>query len=137
MKSKIALFLELAVASIFVSVLSGCFGDGGVAIYDGTWTAGVADSAPITISGVAATCTVSMPLPTITLANGIGSTSQTNICSASGVPATNFIYLVSVAVDNSTGVMNAIVNGSPLTGQCISSSGCSAQDTTLSLSLTR
>jgi len=137
MKSKIALFLELTISLFIITLLSGCFGDGGIANYDGTWTAGVADSVPITISGVAATCVVSTPLPAITLTNGIGSTSQTNICSASGVAPTNVLYLVSVAIDNSTGVVDAIVNGSPLTGQCISSSGCSAQDATLSLSLTR
>lgn len=137
MKSKIALFLELGLSLFIITLLSGCFGDGGTANYDGNWTAGVADSAPVTISGVAATCVVSMPLPTVTLANGIGSTSQINICSASGVAPTNYIYLVSVAINNSTGVMNAIVNGTALTGQCISSVGCSARATTLSLSLTR
>ncbi len=137
MKSKIALFLELSLSLFIIALLSGCFGDGGTANYDGTWTAGVADSATVTISGVAATCVVSMPLPTITLTNGTGSTSQINICSASGVAPTNYIYLVSVAINDSTGVMNAIVNGAALTGQCISSVGCSAQAATLSLSLTR
>lgn len=140
MKSKIALFLELTVALLFVSLLSGCFGDGGVAIYDGTWTVGFVDSAfvpPTPASGATVTCSVQTPLPTVTLVNGVGSTTQTDTCTDTTTGPQQFIYLISVAIENSTGAVNAIVNGSPLTGQCISSIGCSAQAGTGSLSLTR
>lgn len=48
-----------------------------------------------------------------------------------------YIYLVSVNVTASTGAMKAIVNGGTLTGQCISTHGCAAQQGTVSLFLTR
>jgi len=144
MKFKITLFLELAFSLFIVLLLSGCFGDGGSSsAYDGTWTAGFVDSAfeppaPATASGVVS-CSVQNPLPTITLVNGIGSTTQTNPCTGTAAPSgtTNIVYLISVKVTASTGAMSAIVNGGALTGQCISTHGCAANTGTASLSLTR
>jgi hypothetical protein len=135
---RISLFVELGVVALFASMLSGCFGDGGSPAYDGVWTAAVANSAPISISGVVATCTVTPP--SVTLTNGVGSFQQTDSCNytVSGVAYTQpYLYLVSVAITTSTGAVKAIVNGSTINGQCISSVGCAAQGGTLSLSLTR
>ena len=144
MKSKLTLFLELAISLVVVFALSGCFGDGGSSsAYDGTWTVGYVDSAfvapaPATASGVVS-CSVQNPLPTISLANGIGSTSQTDSCTGTAAPSgtTDFIYLINVTVTPSTGAMRAVVNGGTLTGQCISTRGCAAQNGTASISLTR
>ena len=124
-------------ASLF---LAGCLTGGGGPTYDGTWTVGYVDSSftlPAAASGATVTCTVQTPLPTITLTNGTGSTSQTNTCTGTVSGTQQFIYLISVAVTTSTSIVNAIVNGVPLTGQCISASGCAAQSGTKSLSLTR
>lgn len=142
MRFKLTMFLELTFSLLVVLLLAGCFGDGGGPTYDGTWTAGYADSGftPTVVSGVTPTCTVQTPLPTIKLENGAGSTSQLNTCTYSPptvAPPIQYIYLISVAVTPSTGVVNAIVNGSALTGQCISAVGCGAQSGTKSLSLTR
>lgn len=145
MKSKISLWLELGVVALVVSTLAGCFGDGAAPNYDGNWTAGYADSAfvpPASIGGATVSCGVSGVLPTITLVNGVGSATQWNRCdqvtAASGVIASQgYVYLISVAVNTTTGAVNAIVNGGTLTGQCISANGCSAQNGTASLSLTR
>jgi hypothetical protein len=141
MKSKIALWLELGVVALVVSTLAGCFGDGASPNYDGAWTAAIADSNAVTISGVTATCTLAaMPNANLTLTSGIGSFNQTNNCvyTVSGVSYTQtMLYLVSVAITTSTGAVQAIVNGSTITGQCISYSGCAAQGGGRSLSLTR
>jgi hypothetical protein len=120
--------------------LSGCFGDGGSSnAYDGTWTAVFVDSSvtlpPAAASGGSVACTLPLTLPTITLVNGIGSTSQTDPCFNSVV--SGLYYDISVAVTPSTGAVSAIVNGVPLSGQCISTHGCAANTATASLSLTR
>lgn len=135
MRSKMVLLLELGVVAAIVAMLSGCFGDGATPNYDGVWNAAVANSNPITISGVAATCLVTA-IPTITLNDGIGSTTQTDNCS-NGTSSVLATYLISVAITTSTGAVKAIVNGSTISGQCISSYGCAAQGSGFSLSLTR
>jgi hypothetical protein len=144
MRFKISMILELIIPFSLALFLAGCFGGGGGSTYDGTWTVGYVTSAPILNTGTASitgVCSVQNPLPTITLVNGTGSTSQTNSCTftpASGVAITQpYIYLISVAINSSTNVVNAIVNGVPLTGQCISAYGCAAQAGTSTLSLTR
>jgi len=136
--------LELIIPLFVALLLPGCIGGGGGPTYDGTWTAlYVGPSPPPAGGGTTVACSVQNPLPTITLVNGTGSTSQLDTCRsstpASGVVDTrNYIYQISVAVTTSTNVVNAIVNGTPLTGQCISAYGCAAQGgTTSSLSLTR
>ena len=141
MKIKTTSFLQLTVPLFIVLLLSGCFGDGGGTNYDGIWTVGYVDSSFVppaaASSSVAVVCTVSTPLPTVTIVNGAGSTSQTNTCIGTVSDPQNFIYLISIAINASTGVVSAIVNGSSLTGQCISAKGCGAQSGTKSLSLTR
>ena len=140
MKFRITLFLELTISMFIVFLLAGCFGNGGSSsAYDGTWTAVFADSGtglPPAASGATVSCSLPPTLPTITLENGIGSTSQIDPCTgtAGGVDA---IYLISVAITPSTGAVKAIVNGGTLTGQCISTRGCPATGTMGSLSLTR
>lgn len=141
MRFKITSIFELIVPVLIALLLAGCFtGGGGGPTYDGTWTAAYVDSSftlPAAASGATVTCSVQTPLPTITLVNGAGSTKQTNTCIGTISGTQQFIYLISVAVTTSTSVVNAIVNGAPLTGQCISAVGCAAQSGTKSLSLTR
>lgn len=141
MKSKITLFLQSAIALFVVLLLSGCFGDGGSSnAYDGTWTAVYTDSAavlPPAASGQTVTCTLPTTLPTITLVNGVGSTIENDPCYGTAVSPIVISYLISVKVTASTGAMNAIVEGVPMSGQCISTHGCAAHTGTASLSLTR
>jgi hypothetical protein len=143
MKSKFALLMKLGVVLAVVSTLSGCFGDGGSsAAYDGTWTVSYTNSAfvpPTAGTGATVSCYVESPAATITLGGGTGSAVQTNYCLGTASPTgrTDFSYYISVAVIPSTGAVTAIVNGSTLTGQCVSTHGCAAQNGTASLSLTR
>jgi hypothetical protein len=143
MKIKTITFLELTIPLFFVFLLSGCFGDGGSsATYDGIWTVGFTDSSfvkPAAATGAVVSCTVQYPMPQITIAEGIGSTTQTNTCTGTAAPGgtENFIYLISVSINIPNGITTAIVNGSTLTGKCISPIGCAAQAGTQSLSLTR
>jgi len=141
MKSKIKLFLESAIALFVVLLLSGCFGDGGSSnAYDGTWTAVFTDSAVVLFfvaSGQTVTCTLLNPLSAIMLVNGVGSTIQRDPCSGTAVTPLNIAYVISVKVTASTGAMDAIVEGVPMSGQCISTQGCAANTGTASLSLTR
>jgi hypothetical protein len=141
MRFKITSIVGLIVPVLAALLLAGCLtGGGGGPTYDGTWTVGYVDSSftpPAAASGATVICTVQNPLPTVTLVNGTGSTSQTNTCVGTVSGPQSFIYLISVAITTSTSVVNAIVNGVPLTGQCISAYGCAAQSGTKSLSLTR
>jgi hypothetical protein len=142
MKSKIMLFLESAIALSIVLLLSGCFGDGGSSnAYDGTWTVVYVDSAFVApapaASGGTATCLLPTPLAKITLVNGIGSTIQYNPCYNTEVTPLNIVYPISVTITASTGAVSAIVDGAPLSGQCINTHGCAANTGTASLSLTR
>ena len=150
MRFRITSIVGLIFPVLAALLLAGCLtGGGGGPTYDGTWTVSYVDSSftPPTFlitsaSGVSTTlpasCSVQNPLPTITLVNGTGSTTQTLNCTGSAANQNqNFIYLISVAITTSTSVVNAIVNGVPLTGQCISAFGCAAQSGTKSLSLSR
>ena len=140
MKFRITLFLELTFSMFVVLLLSGCFGDGGSsAAYDGTWTAGYVDTAfvpPAAAASGAVSCGL-LTIPTITIVDGIGSTTQTNRCTGTAAGTQDFIYFISVAIKASTGAVSAVVNGGSLSGTCISTHGCSAQNGTASLSLTR
>lgn len=131
MRFKITSIVELIVPVFIALILAGCFTGGGGPTYDGLWNVAYTDSSVTPASGVV--CVESNPPATMTLVNGAGSTTQINYCT----PGPNQLYLISVAVTTSTGVVNAIVNGAPLTGQCISAVGCSAQSGTKLLSLTR
>lgn len=144
MKSKIALWLELGVVALVVSTLAGCFGDGAAPNYDGNWTAVFSNSAfvpPAPISGATVSCGTVLPLPTVTLTNGIGSTTQIDRCDhilGTGVIASSvYGYSISVAINTTTGAVSAVVNGGPMTGTCISAVGCYARSGTASLNLSR
>lgn len=142
----------LIVALVIPAALTGCFGDGGTGQgteYDGSWTASYSNPADIPVAGTDQTVTCNQPTATLVLVNGTGSTSQTLTCTTTTriydstgalvdtiVVTQGFAYLISVAI-NSIGTVNAIVNGTPLTGTCISTIGCSAHTSTTSLSLTR
>jgi hypothetical protein len=139
MKFRITLLPEMTLSLFVVLLLSGCFGDGGSgSAYDGTWTAVFADSGsglPPAASGETVSCHLPTPLPTITLVNGIGSTSQTDPCTGTG--GVDAFYSISVAITPSTGAMKAIINGGTLSGQCISTQGCAVTGTMGGLTLTR
>lgn len=137
-------FPTTLISALIVSAsLSGCFGDGGTGQgteFDGTWTVTYVNPADIPAAGTGQTVTCNQPAVTMTITNGTGSTTQTLTCTITdpAAPTTNpsFYYLISVAI-NSVGDVNAIVNGAPLSGTCISTIGCSAHTSTTSLSLTR
>jgi len=147
-------FQMVLIAALIISLfLAGC-GGSGKSDYDGNWTASYTDpaSVPVVNNGQSITQTVSCasPTATITLVNGSGSTKQTQTCVITTTdtvttPATTTTatqttdFLISAAINGSTSVMNAVVNGAPLSGQCISTVGCSAQAATGTgaLSLTR
>lgn len=135
MRIKLTSIVELVIPTAITLLLVGCLagGSGGGLTYDGTWTVLYADSGFSAGSGVV--CAPS-PLATVKLVNGAGSTIQTDNC-IPATPVASYTYVISVAISTSTGVVNAIVNGVPLTGSCISSVGCSAQSGTKALSLTR
>lgn len=120
MRVQIALFLALAVALS----QTGCGGGVGGSDYDGSWA--------VSYNGAATTgCT--NPIGTIFLAQAQGSAQLTQTCTtgaASSVVSTSSGLSISVAINGSTGVMNAIVNGAAFTGKCISTTGCSAQAST-------
>ena len=138
MKSKITLFLELAISLFVVLLLSGCFGDGGSSkAYDGTWTATFAPSAAAlpAASGATVSCTLPATLPTITLVNGVGVTSQTDHCDGTG--GVDAYFSIGVAITASTGAVSASVNAATLSGNCISTQTCAATGTYGGLNLTR
>lgn len=136
-------FLEVIVSVSFISMvfLAGCGGGGSQ--YDGPWTAVYTDSAlvlPVAASGATVACTTQNPIPTITIYNGSGSVVQNDPCTGTAANpggVLNLTYNISVAINVATGAVQAVVNGSTLTGQCISSQGCAAQSGSGSLSLTR
>ena len=142
--------ITLIVALIISLFLTGCGGGGGGGDYDGNWTASYTDPASVPVAGRYQTVACTNPPATITLVNGSGSTKQTQTCVITTTdifttPATvttatqTTDFLISAAINGSTGVMNAVVNGAPLAGKCISTVGCSAQAATGkgALSLTR
>ena len=92
MRFKITSIVGLIIPVLATLFLAGCLtGGGGGPTYDGTWTVGYVDSSftlPAAASGTTVTCTVQTPLPTITLVNGTGSTSQTNTCTNLNVSQT-------------------------------------------------
>lgn len=146
-----AIFLVLALTfSLFVS---GCWMDGAGAVnsFDGDWK--VLVTAPSTIptsnpsGGVSVSCLqVAQPLH---LTNGSGSVTVRQTCTVTTttVNATTSVstvtvrdeivdFITSVSIAGS-GATSAIVNGIPLSGQCISTNGCAAQSTTITLSISR
>jgi hypothetical protein len=148
-------FQTFSIIALIISLfLAGC-GGSGKSDYDGNWTASYTDPASVPVVNnssqyITQTVSCASPTTTITLVNGSGSTKQTQTCvitttDSFTTPATTTTatqttdFLISAAINGSTSVMNAVVNGTPLSGTCISTVGCSAQATTGTgaLSLTR
>ena len=121
-------FYEIIIAALItLLLLTACGGDpGGHNPYDGVWTmsysTGIANTAKTTCS---------IPTTLIDLSNGSGTAKQIETCtySASGVPATTTTTDILTSVFVGAGI-KAIVNGTTLSGSCISLNGCLAQDTT-------
>ncbi len=133
----------LILALVIPVALTGCFGDGGTGQgteYDGSWTVSYTNPADIPVAGINETVTCNQPPVTMTVTSGTGSVRQDLTCTitstTSGTRTQSFYYLISVAI-SSAGVVNAIVNGTPMSGTCISLVGCSATTSSASLSLTR
>jgi hypothetical protein len=138
--------ITLFVAMIISLFITGCGGGGGGSDYDGNWTASYTDPASVPVAGVDQTVACTNPPATITLVNGSGSTKQTQTCVITTTTTTIVIggtnqtstttatqvtdFLISAAINGSNAVINAIVNGAPLAGKCISTVGCSAQAAT-------
>ncbi|MBI5890999.1 MAG: hypothetical protein HZB47_10005 [Nitrosomonadales bacterium] len=140
----------LMVALITPVFLAGCFGSGGSSNvggtdYDGNWpnvafvNPDVVDPAP----GTNQTMICSQPPVAMTIVNGYGSTMQLRSCQAyttgTSTPVgvqQNFYYLISVSILPGN-IVNAEVNGLPLTGKCLSPVGCYAVAGTAGLTLTR
>lgn len=152
-------------ALIFLIFLAGCFGDGGssTTAYNGTWQVSFTSTvAPIAVNATAGeslscsavpgtittsntnsstysagsgtitqNCTITTTIPGYATSSGVVPTSVTSVATA---PIT---YLVSVSINLGTNVMNAQINGVPLTGTCISTLGCSAQGGGMTLGITR
>lgn len=141
MRFKINLLAAIAI-SLF---LAGCGGGGATYPYDGAWSAVYPVADPSSI-GSTQTVVCSDPPASLTLTEGVGSTTQnmtcvTTILATATTPAASFTqitsYKISVSIDDK-GVVNAIVNGVTLTGTCISTVGCSATSSAgNTLSLTR
>ena len=125
--------------------LAGCGGENAHP-YDGTWEAVYPSlsSASSVISDTEVTL-CSAPPATLIIKDAAGTTTQSATCQTtittpaiSGVPATTTVYPpqiiyanigVSIRSSDVAGekdVINAVVNGSTLTGQCISTAACAA-----------
>lgn len=129
-------------------LLAGCFGDAGTDqnAYNGTWKVTYNNLADYPVESATKIVTCSKPDATVTLVNGSGSTTQTLSCGVDTLDPTTLAvissithvikYEISVAISG-TGTVNAIVNGYPHAGTCVSTSGCSALAGTAALSLTR
>ncbi len=135
-------FLSLAAITVPL-LLAGCGGGHYSSPYDGTWQAVYPDDKTSITPTIAVTCNTTPP--SVVIENGSGSTTQTMTClnetfDALGAVISSYtidyLYNISVAIDGN-GKFDAIVNGVPMTGVCISHVGCSAQSGTNTLSLTR
>lgn len=139
--------LKTALLAIFTAplLLTGCGGGHYSNPYDGSWSAVFPSEDKSSISATEVIQCGNPPAP-LTIKDGAGTTTQTMTCitdildAAGAITSSytnNYYYDISVAIDGK-GVINAIVNGAPLTGQCISNIGCSAVSTTgKTLSVTR
>jgi len=134
--------LTWLVAIIVALTQTGCnVGSGGYTYpYDGTWTASYNNAADWPLKGEYDIVLCTKPDVSLTIIKGMGSTKQTLTCNFTSTilaPVTKYLdYLISISISD-TGVTNAIVNGYPLEGTCISTVGCSALSGSTALSLTR
>ena len=140
-------YLPVLIATLFTSVLlSGCFGSGGdntvASDYDGTWN--VTYTAPDwqPISGYVATCLQSASAP-LAIVSGIGNVTVPMSCTyyVSGNATSSAVDAPIGIVINSASSVTADApypTGSKLTGDCLTTSYCSASyGTTTKLQLTR
>jgi hypothetical protein len=127
-------------------LLTGCGGGHYDNPYDGnTWQA-VYPIADISAASDTQTIVCNNPPAPLTLKDGAGTTTQTATCTttifatATHAAITNTqanYYIISVAIDGN-GVVDASVNGTTFTGQCISMVSCpSASAAGAALSVTR
>lgn len=134
-------FKSILLAALTVPLfLTGCGGGGHYDNpYDGTWQAvyPVAD-----LSSITATQTIlcNNPPATLVLTDGAGTATQNATCITTIITATPtgtttttyppqiYSFIISVAVDGN-GIVNATVNGTSFTGQCISMVSCPAAST--------
>lgn len=127
-------------------LLAGCGGGGHYDNpYDGTWSA-VYPIADISAVSTTQNIVCSNPPASLTLTDGAGTTTQTATCTTTIYATTSHAeitntaanyYIISVAIDGN-GVVNASVNGTTFTGQCISMVSCpSASEAGDTLSVTR
>ena len=129
-------------------LLIGCLNGGSQrssSAYDGSWSISYTDKALVVDSATVSCAETYNPLA-LSILNGSGNIRITQTCvyttaAVSGVsPATSTTssnsYVIGVAMSIS-GVVNANVNGAPITGQCASPTICSAQGTGNSLGLAK
>jgi hypothetical protein len=129
-------------------LLAGCFGDAGTDQnqYNGTWTVSYNNPADYPTESATKIVSCTKPDATVTLVDGTGTTTQALTCVVTTLDAATLAvistithvvnYTISIAI-NGVGTTNAVVNGYPHTGTCISTSGCSALAGTAALSITR
>lgn len=145
MRFKIALIVTL-----ILPLLTSCgAGSGGFTYpYDGAWTTNYNNPAdwPADVANQTSACT--FPTVTLNVVKGSGSVTQNLSCTitttvtvgnvTTPVSSESWVihYLISIAISEK-GDTNAIVNGNPISGKCISTVGCAAQSTSSALSLTR
>lgn len=141
---------SLLAACIVTLLLAGCGGSDYTNPYDGTWTAAypAADKTSISATQIVLCDT---PPAALVIKDGVGTTTQNTTCTttiitggvATTYPPQTTYANISVSIEgkkdvNAKDVMNAIVNGVPHAGQCVSTLACSAVSTAGgALSLTR
>jgi len=145
---------QISLFALFTSLLflAAC-GGGYTNPYDGTWMAVYPDQSHKS-SKTDTEVTVCGTTPgTLVIKDGVGNTIQTIDCTTtylatSAVPSPpppfteSWAYIIGVSIERSNvvggkDILNAIMNGSRLTGHCISTVACEASDGTNTLSLTR
>jgi hypothetical protein len=145
---------QVILIALFTSLLflAAC-GGGYTHPYDGTWMAVYPDDSHKG-SKTDTEITVCSTTPgTLALKDGVGNAIQTIDCTTtylatSAVPSPpppfteSWAYIIGASIERSDvsggkDVLNAIVNGGKLTGQCISLVACEASNGTNTLSLTR
>jgi len=125
-------------------LLAGCGGGDNTHPYDGTWEA-VYPTADVSVISDTKVVVCSTPAAVLVVNKSTGTTTQNTTCTTTLItpatpttPATSVTYPpqttyynISVhiepsAVSGEKDVMNAVVNGITLTGQCISTAACAA-----------
>jgi len=117
--------------------LLGC-GGGSTTPYDGTWAADFSALSQQSIVTPTKVVLCNTPPATLSVKDSAGTTTQTSTCTTTIIdslgnkttyPALVTVAYISVSFAPGNGqkdILNAIVNGVPFTGQCISNNACSA-----------